>query len=101
MSNPTDTKPNSDPTYIVVTEALTGRKIPVHWDVVDEAIREDAYHTPIPFDLSSIRQHPGVDHCESCLEDEAFSADYSPYPQCCCRSEVPVEWLEARIERKP
>lgn len=85
------------PTYIVVTDALTGIKHPVHWDVVDEALSEDARRAPIPFDLSSIRQHPGVDCCDSCVEDAAFDPDYSMWPQCCCRSEIPYEWLEARL----
>lgn len=88
------------PTYIVVTDALTGIKHPVHWDVVDEALRENAYRTPAPFDLSSIRQHPGRDCCDSCIEDTQYDAIYSTWPQCCCRSEIPVEWLEARLEAR-
>lgn len=85
------------PTYIVVMDARTGQKIPLHWDVVDEAYRENALRTPAPFDLSSVRQHPGKDCCDSCIEDAAYDSDYSMWPQCCCRSEIPIEWLEARL----
>ena len=88
------------PTYIVVTNPITGWKTPIHFDVVDEAIRENIARTPPAFDLSSIRQHPGVDHCTSCLEDAAYDSSYSMYPKCCCRSGIPYELLEERLGMK-
>lgn len=88
-------RPDVEPTYIVVSD---GRKnTPVHFDVVEQALRINAVLTPAPFDLSSIRQHPGVDCCDSCIEDSAYDSSYSMYPKCCCRSEIPYEWLEARL----
>lgn len=88
-------KPSSDPIYIVVSDGR--RNTPVHFDVVDEALRINAMLTPAPFDLSSIRQHPGVDCCDSCIEDANYDSSYSLYPKCCCRSEIPYDLLEARL----
>jgi hypothetical protein len=86
------------PTYIVVTDATTGWKRPIHFDVVEEALRINAALTPKPFDLAMLDQHHGRDCCESCLEDEQYDSIYSLYPNCCCRSEIPTEWLEARMK---
>ena len=90
---------------VIVTNPTTGWKTPVSWDAVLLAADLDGYkivtdyrRVPKRFDPLSIRQHPGFDHCNSCIEDENFDADYSMYPQCCCRSEIPLEWLESRME---
>ena len=94
----------TEPTYVIAINSVTGWRTPVSWDAVLKAADLDGYtivtdyrRTPKRFDPLSIRQHPGVDHCNSCIEDENFDAEYSMYPQCCCRSEIPLEWLESRM----
>ena len=49
------------------------------------------------FDPLSIRQHPGFDHCISCTEDADYSAGYSRFPRCCCRSVIPLERIKSRL----
>jgi len=94
-----------EPTYIIAINSVTGWKTPVSWDAVLKAADLDGYkivtdyrRTPKRFDPLSIRQHPGTDHCNSCREDANCDISYSTYPQCCCRSEIPLEWLESRME---
>ena len=94
-----------EPNYLIVTNPKNGWKTPVSWDVVLKAADLDGYtiitdhRRALPkFDPSTVKQHPGHDCCDSCIEDAAHDSSYSTWPQCCCRSEIPIEWLESRME---
>ncbi len=95
----------TEPNYIIVTDAITGRKTPISWDDVLMTADLDGYkivtdyrRDPGPFNPWSIDQHPGENCCDSCIEDAAYDISFSLWPQCCCRSRIPAEWLEARME---
>ena len=54
-------------------------------------------HLPECIDWYDVDQHPGQDHCWSCLDDDENGELRAFDFLCCCRSEVPVDSVEGII----